>query len=320
MKLIKPSATLIQEENPFIKIERVGRLCYKSESEYTEETGKKFFSSLTARGHVAMVEHATFVFEVNEMLWIRCKECKYLNCTDTIIGQKNRNLVSGNLRALNEADIGKIKSYYNKYSREQANLLLIKLATEIDPLLCYGDKRLFEPERKPCSCYTARLVNISSYTDLTEEEKLAHTYHTLHLVCDRGITHELVRHRPCSFAQNSTRYCNYSKDKYGNELTFIEPFWINESSKEAQMAYYRALEESEAAYLRLLNDGWPPERARSVLPNSLKTEIIMTTNLSEWNHIFDLRYFEKTGKAHPQMKELMSLAYPLIYSEGRQLK
>lgn len=314
MKFVKPSATLIQEENPFIKIERVGRLCYKSDSEYTEETGKKFFSTLTARGHTAMVEHANFLFEINERAYPYYNSFRYLNCTKAGACGSERYLVSGNLRAINEITLvgSSRKDYVNNIDPLQ-----MELAEKVSPLLCYQDKNLSDIKRTSYHSYRVKLVSLSDYTDLTEEEILAHKYYTIHFICDRGVSMELIRHRPCSFAQESTRYCNYSKDKYGNELTFIEPFWLKESSREAQAAFYQSLEKDEDSYLRLLNNGWSPERARAVLPNVLKTEIVVTANLNEWNHIFDLRYFEKTGKAHPQMKELMDLAYPLIYPNKR---
>nr|DAX25518.1 MAG TPA: Thymidylate synthase complementing protein [Crassvirales sp.] len=118
---------------------------------------------------------------------------------------------------------------------------------------------------------------------------------TVHWITDRGISHELVRHRVFSFAQESTRYCNYSKDKFGNELTFIEPPWNINS------CYLNSLEDSEHTYLELLRGGWTPQQARSVLPNSLKTEVCMTGFISDWEHFFELRTAQN---AHPQMREL----------------
>lgn len=118
---------------------------------------------------------------------------------------------------------------------------------------------------------------------------------TVHWVTDRGISHELVRHRVFSFAQESTRYCNYSKDKFGNELTFIEPSW------DTNDCYLNSLEDSENTYFELLRRGWTPQQARSILPNSLKTEVCMTGFQSDWDHFFELRCAQA---AHPQMREL----------------
>lgn len=125
--------------------------------------------------------------------------------------------------------------------------------------------------------------------------------YTLKLTTDRGVSHELVRHRVFSFAQESTRYCNYSKDKFNNELTFIFPHWLLNRDHDD---FIMALGNTEKYYFTLLDQGWTPQEARQVLPNALKTEICMTGFESDWKHFLDLRYFEVTGKAHPDMKEL----------------
>ena len=125
--------------------------------------------------------------------------------------------------------------------------------------------------------------------------------YTLKLTTDRGVSHELVRHRVFSFAQESTRYCNYSKDKFNNELTFIFPHWLLNRDHDK---FTKALKDAQKYYFTLLDQGWTPQEARQVLPNALKTEICMTGFESDWKHFLDLRYFEVTGKAHPDMKEL----------------
>jgi len=124
---------------------------------------------------------------------------------------------------------------------------------------------------------------------------------TVRIVCDRGISHELVRHRLCSFSQESTRYANYTKDKFGNEITVIRPFFWDENSSKYK-EWLKALNQAEESYLKLIEIGASPQEARSVLPNSLKTDIIVTANLREWRHIFNLR----CGKAsHPQIRQIM---------------
>lgn len=121
-------------------------------------------------------------------------------------------------------------------------------------------------------------------------------------VCDRGVSHELVRHRIASFAQESTRYCNYSGDKFGNELTFIEPCFFEDDRKADYEIWYNSCVNAERDYLLLIENKVKPEEARTVLTNSLKTEIVVTANYREWRNIFKLR----TAKdAHPQMRELM---------------
>ena len=135
------------------------------------------------------------------------------------------------------------------------------------------------------------------------EAILEHASITIKFVVDRGISHELVRHRLASFAQESTRYCNYSKDDFGKEITFIIPDYLD--YKSAGWDTWKATMQScEDAYFKLLDIGLMPEEARSVLPNSLKTEIVMTANLREWRNFFKLRAANTTGKAHPQMLEV----------------
>ena len=133
------------------------------------------------------------------------------------------------------------------------------------------------------------------------EAMLEHNNITVRFICDRGVSHELVRHRLASFAQESTRYCNYSKDKFGNELTFIKPcFWNNETNVN-YLNWENVLENIECAYFGMLKCGAPPEQARNILPNSLKTEVVMSANIREWRHFFKLRCDKA---AQPQMREL----------------
>lgn len=117
---------------------------------------------------------------------------------------------------------------------------------------------------------------------------------------------EFVRHRVFSFAQESTRYCNYSKDKFGNEITFIHPCWIEDNQDTYdRWCFYESLSKAEEVYFRLLKHGWKPQEARAVLPNALKTELVMTGFISDWKRFFRLRSrIAKTGKPHPQAQEL----------------
>lgn len=135
------------------------------------------------------------------------------------------------------------------------------------------------------------------------EAMLEHASITIKFVVDRGISHELVRHRLASFAQESTRYCNYSKDDFGKEITFIIPDYLD--YKSAGWDTWKAtMQTCEDAYFKLLDTGLMPQEARAVLPNSLKTEVVMTANLREWRNFFKLRAANTTGKAHPQMLEV----------------
>ena len=141
---------------------------------------------------------------------------------------------------------------------------------------------------------------ITNKIKIGHESPLEHTNISVVIETNRGVTHEIVRHRIASFSQSSTRYCNYSKDKFGNELTFIRPcFWADDSEEYA--VWKQAMEEIEKTYVKLISLGAKPEEARSILPNSLKTEIVCTMNLREWRHFFRLRTAER---AHPQIREI----------------
>ena len=144
---------------------------------------------------------------------------------------------------------------------------------------------------------------IARLAESKHESVLEHGSITVRIICDRGVSHELVRHRIASYSQESTRYCNYSKDKFGNELTFIDPKGANlVEGWAARITWEDAMANAEKAYLQMLEEGASPQEARSVLPNSLKTEIVVTANPREWRHIFRLRC---APTAHPQMREVM---------------
>jgi thymidylate synthase (FAD) len=137
------------------------------------------------------------------------------------------------------------------------------------------------------------------------ESVLEHVSMRVLFTVDRGVSHELVRHRLASFTQSSTRYCNYSQDKFGNEITVIRPCYLPDNASGAFNTWSRAMVDCENAYFMMLKQGCTPQEARAVLPNSLKTEVMMTTNLREWRHILNLRAAGSTGKPHPQMLEVM---------------
>ena len=140
------------------------------------------------------------------------------------------------------------------------------------------------------------------------EAMLEHASLTVLFTVDRGVSHEIVRHRLASFAQESTRYCNYSQDKFGNEITVIQPCFLRVGTPE-WTAWYDACLAAEKAYFSMLQAGRTPQEARDVLPTSLKTELWMTANLREWRHFLKLRAAGTTGKPHPQMAEV---AVPLL--------
>ncbi|WP_066637369.1 FAD-dependent thymidylate synthase [Desulfolucanica intricata] len=132
------------------------------------------------------------------------------------------------------------------------------------------------------------------------ESVIEHEKATVIFVVDRGISHEIVRHRIASYSQESTRYCNYSRSKFSNEITVIEPFFYK-NRKELYGCWKNSCEEAEKAYMKLVSCESTAQEARSVLPNSLKTEIVVTYNFREWRHFFKLRC---SREAHPQMRQV----------------
>ena len=173
---------------------------------------------------------------------------------------------------------------------------------------------LFFPEYPPYIFNKSndnKLIPIS-ISELNFVERQVHQDVTVKFVCDRGVSHEIVRHRVASFAQESTRYCNYSKDKFGNELTFIRPSWCN-SNDDIYKVWIDKCMEAESSYFLMLDCGATPQEARSVLPNSLKTEIIVTMNLDGWDHFFGLRC---SKSAHPDMREVARMALQLFTLES----
>lgn len=286
MRLIKPSFSIWDQqeglEGVYKQIERAGRVCYKSEDKITENSAKEFVDRMIKSGHGAMLEHGTVYLSIPyEESW-----------DDDFEDDWALNIYGNNPFTYVNGDGG---TYYitTNYRVLVENDLLNDLKYLCEPTE-YHEKRV-----------------------------------TIHFVCDRGVSHEFVRHRVFSFAQESTRYCNYSKDKFGNELTFILPPWVDErqlgeqNSQELliqmgslsnptytqedlnELYFLFSLASSEVQYFNLINNGWKPQQARAVLPNSLKTELVVTGFASDWEHFFELR---DAGSAHPQAREL---AHPL---------
>ena len=188
----------------------------------------------------------------------------------------------------------------------------VKLEDEID-----GQAILKKLERIGRTCYKSEgnITDDSSERFVKtiikngHESVLEHESISVRVICDRGVTHEIVRHRIASYSQESTRYNNYSKDKYGNELTFIKPCFWNATNKDGKininlLMWQNTMESIENIYFSMLESGATPQEARSILPNSIKTEIVMTMNLREWRHFFKLRCAKA---AHMQMREIANM-------------
>ena len=163
--------------------------------------------------------------------------------------------------------------------------------------VCYKSENLITEDGESAKKMVKMLIN-RDHTAMIEHSMLS-----VKFIVDRGVSHEIVRHRISSFAQESTRYCNYSKDKFGNELTFIKPCFWEKGSLEYQK-WEQAMQMIEDTYNEMIAMGAKPQEARSILPNSLKTELIVTMDLREWRHFFRLRTAER---AHPQMREVVGM-------------
>lgn len=278
MKLIKPSFEILEQQPSYRglmqHIERCGRTCYKSEDKITEDSAEKFVKMLVNRGHTAMVEHGTIYLTLN--MASRQEYFKY--CT-------------------------------NKYSEA----------------ISEGEAEKGTWVGYVTTNYRVLLQNdwLGDLQYLTEPTKHIRRI-TVKFVCDRGVSHEFVRHRVFSFAQESTRYCNYSKNKFGGDCTFIIPSWIDSFEIKRTLRwgenlsyeveritgdynntplsiYLQGLLQAEEAYMGLLENGWIAQQARAILPNSLKTELIMTGTVKQWEGFFKLR---DANDAHPQAREL----------------
>jgi len=284
MKIIKPNveffgAVPTDYESSIRFIEMAGRTCYKSEDKITPDSTEKFVRKLITAGHLAMVEHSNFVIRMHQPIIIvpnliaviEATVGKYLN----VIQDADYIYIGGSLTAWYQRGniVGWDDSIFRVFAREYDDLFDIVMLTPVNTpwQVCPHDEIPPSLHR-----YSAKFI------------------------CDRGVSHELVRHRPCSFAQESTRYVNYA----GKEMEFIRPDGFAEWSEENQIRFMIACSEAEAAYNGLLLKGLTPQVARAVLPNALKTELVVTADAAEWNHIRKLR---TSPAAHPDMQRVMSM-------------
>ena len=270
------------------QIEIAGRTCYKSEDKITLDSAAKFVERMVKSGHGAMLEHGT----VYLFLTMSSRQQYFKYCSNPY----------SVANSTGEAE----KGTWNGFVTTNYRVLVENGWLEDLEYICNPGK---------------------------EHEKRI----TVRFVCDRGVSHEFVRHRVFSFAQESTRYCNYSKDKFGNELTFILPPWVDErqlgeqNSRELliqmgsldnptysqedlnELYFLSGLASSEIQYFNLINNGWKPQQARAVLPNSLKTELIMTGTIEQWKGFFVLR---DAPSAHPQARELAEPLHAEFIKKG----
>lgn len=246
----------------YLNIEQFDEETFEDSPYYENLTAEDFVNMLIKSGHGAMFEHGTV----------------YLDCPENIFQKYNSNKFSKGVIINTGKTRGKGIYEYPIYKYYvTTNLRVLVENNWLDDL-----RYVCEPTE-----YHAKKV-------------------TAKFICDRGVSHEIVRHRGLygmSFAQESTRYCNYSKNKFNNELTFIEPAWEFPSSSivNTRERFEAMLEEAETNYMELITLGFKPQEARAVLPNALKTEIVVTGFIDDWKHFFELRC---DNAAHPDIRKL----------------
>lgn len=294
MKIIEPFFQIQDEldsSSVAVRLEACGRICYKSEDKISDDSAIPFVTKIAAHGHNSVLEMATLTFRVTchprQLQDLLACQPKYLVIDNLPDGM----LITGSIRALREL-----------YVLHPENQLVNDLVLVLMGIVPYLFEKLFDPQKVQSrdTSISITKMSLSEIDELPAELRLRHRFVGIRFVVNRAVTHELVRHRPCSFLQESQRYCRYSEDKFDNQVTFIKPMFFKDDSKEYQL-WKEAMEQAEATYFKLLESA-TPQAARTVLPNSCKTEIIVYCNLVEWQHIFSLR---TSLAAEPSMREIM---------------
>lgn len=280
--LIEDNVRFIDSPDFFDKIALVAHNCYQVK-EKDHASNVQFINRLIQNHHLAMIEHYRFLFLIDKEHFSAFKDLgnpfiKLIRPEKAIAPVY---LLSASLRPLLEA----------RTEREIALAHYLERALKGEVLSLFPNLPLGD---------SATLVDIADYaSSLSQEQKDELSFYTYQVITDRGVTHELVRHRLCSFAQESTRYCNYTKDKFSNSLTFIKPLRYEEFSTIYNSFYQQVTD----TYFALIEKGAKPEEARSVLPNSLKASIMVSADMAEWKRIFSLRC---SPFAHPDINHVMS--------------
>jgi thymidylate synthase (FAD) len=300
MKVVAPYFEILEDlddQSLAVRIEVCGRICYKSEDKITPESAEPFIRNIIKHGHNSVTEMAVLTLKIlydTESMAIQFFNLmpKFL-LVDRV--EKKELLVTGSIRAFREL------------YKSNPTVKMVKAITEYlsscHPLF-YEDllpaRGLLKQEG-----VLVEKVPLETVEALSAELLAKHRHVAVLFVVNRAITHEIVRHRPVSYLQESQRYCRYSQDKFGNEVTFIKPMFFEKGTDEYSL-WEKAMQDTEEIYLKLLGTS-SPQAARTVLPNSCKTELITFANLLEWLHIFKLR----TSKgAEPSMREVM---IPLLH-------
>ncbi len=294
MKIVDPSFAIqddLDQSSLAVRLEACGRICYKSEDKITEASAVPFVRKIAVHGHNSVLEMAVATLEVScrpeRLFELYGCQPKFLVIDRTVSGF----LVTGSIRAFREM-----------YTLHPGNQLINDMLLVLVARTPYLFDGVFEPQKAlvPDPAIGVRKVGLSEVETLPANLLFRHRYIGVKFIVNRAVTHELVRHRPCSFLQESQRYCRYSQDKFGNQVTFIKPMFYEKGSAEYSL-WLQAMEETERLYFHLLETS-TPQAARTVLPNSCKTEIVMYCNLVEWKHIIALR---TSQAAEPSMREIM---------------
>ena len=284
--IIKPSVERIDEKDNLKRIELAGRVCYKSEKKITDESALDFCTKILQRGHTSVLEHSNVIVKMPTRLGscvidaMRYYEhhTKKIALLKYTYRDEGTMIISGNVRAW--------RDILNMY-----HLFFFKG----DPLLDTNGSYDLIP-------------HVIKESELTDEELPIHSRITLRIVCDRGVSHELVRHRVMSFSQESTRYVNYGRRGY----TFIEPWWWEHQNGVMKHLMLSEMQHSVDVYAAMIHEGATPQLARAVLPSQIKTEVVVTATPAQWAEFLKLR-LDKA--AHPDMQRIAHLVQDALDDE-----
>lgn len=295
--------------NPTKHIERIARVCYKSEDRIADGTDKVMVKNLCKRSHYAMLEHFRFIMQIPLDIYqiIEVVDHDFINMTHSEFNGTDRYVISGSARAIRELPI--------KSNAEHHGVLPMVINTISNCLMLHIANKYCSPELFGES-FVDEYVDLEPTFDVTfidnERESMSarefdmHGWMSVLFRVDRGVSHEIVRHRLSSFAQESTRYCNYG----GTGVCVIDSEFENrypeDKKDDIKCEWLAAMCDAEKHYNRLIELGVAPQDARSVLSHSTKVDIVVTTYANEWRHIFNLRALGATGKPHPMMQEVMT--------------
>lgn len=314
MKIIPFDAEIVKAENAEKLVEIIGRTCYKSEDKITDDSYMKFMNNLVSRKHFAMLEHGRLIFQftfVNEQDTLKF-DCKI---TADIVNNaipKVYKYVDWDTRSV-YINVSLSHIFNERYKNTFLQQKVAKCYHMDKKYLTWKGELDILDNPAVIKC----IRDESEILDLPENIYRQFKHISVKFICDRGVSHELVRHR-FAIAQESQRYCKYGSGKFGEDILFVLPNSLLNSTSdnigERELVLY-ALKDAESVYLKLIEMGKAPQSARRVLPNATKTEVVLTANLNEWAHFFDIRYRGTTGAPHPDMVEVATIAHRKLAGE-----